>query len=164
MPQQMGEMEWGKCEDRAGRERGQRAAARAEQPSRQQPGAQSAHHKTEDHHGVVGRQQAPGDLNRQDRHTVERVQGVKKQPDSRGVIEQVGEEGGRLFFQQRHLHPPKVPVVLPAVEAIARNRNGELPDEREGEDQSRQKITEKRQQGAKPMRQATTPLVVELRP
>ena len=74
-------------------------------------------------------------LHRQKSDAVEDVKGLKPQADAGGMVEQVGEVGGRVLFQQRHLHPPQVPEILPAIEAVAGDGRAQMPGQGPGQQQ-----------------------------
>ena len=104
----------------------------------QEVGAVAADGEGEEHHGVVGWQQPPGQLHRHRQQAVEGIEGVEIQADAAGMVEQIGGEGQAVLLEQRHLHPPQVPVVLPAVEAIARDGRGEPLDQRVGQQEGQE--------------------------
>ncbi|OQA43965.1 MAG: hypothetical protein BWY52_01726 [Chloroflexi bacterium ADurb.Bin325] len=135
-----------KGEDDPGRKGRDPAAVRAQRLPREQICAQPAKHKAEDDDAIVSRQQPPHELDRQGHEAVERVQRVEQQADAGRVVEQVGEPGVRVPVEQRDLDPPQVPVVLPAVEAVAGDGGRELADQRIGQREREQQIAEERRE------------------
>ncbi|PKO21543.1 MAG: hypothetical protein CVU38_14230 [Chloroflexi bacterium HGW-Chloroflexi-1] len=150
MAQQVGDVERREGEDDTGRKGGPSTPPGSEDLPRQQVGPEPTHDKAEERHAVVGRQQPPGDLHRQDEQAVEGIEGVEQQPDAGGVIQQVGEKGLGVLLQQRHLDPPQVPIVLPAIEPVAWDGAGELRQQRVGQHQGEQEIAGRRERSQAP--------------
>ena len=99
--QQVRDVERREGEDDARRECRQAARSWPQHVARQQVGAEPAQGEAEQHGRVVGRQQPEGKLDRQGDEAVEGVQRVEQQTDAGGSVEQVGEPGVRVLFEQR---------------------------------------------------------------
>ena len=119
-------------------------------PAGEQKHAIPPQHPAEEHHRVVGRNQPPGQLNRQGAQPVERVERMKIEGDPGGRVEQVDSQRVAQPVHQRLFDPPKIPVVLPAVKPIARNGVGQVQRQRPGEHNRQQQIEDKRCQMADP--------------
>ncbi len=116
MTEQVGDVKGGEGENRPGDEGREPPRAGPQNFTRQQIGAQPTQRKAQQDDEVISGQQAPGDLHGQGNDPVEGVKRVKQQADAGGVKELGREEGMGVIVEQGNAHPPKVPVILPAIE------------------------------------------------
>ncbi len=111
-------------------------------PPRQQVNPIPRHRPTKKDDGVVGNEEAAAQLQREGEQAVEGVEGVKVETDAGGVVEQVGDKRSLLLVDQGGFQPPEVPVVLPAVKAVAGDGGGQLRDQWPGHDNGEQAIAQ----------------------
>ena len=78
----------------------------------------------------------------QGRDAIKWVERVKIEANPGRIVEQVGGKGVLQPVNQRDLDPPLVPIILPAVKAIARNRRGQLGCQRPGHHHGKQQVSD----------------------
>ena len=124
-------MKRGKSEDNAGGKSGPDSAGVSkpklrQRVTRQQVYAKSGKGEMKEDYGVVGNGQPKVELQGQGPQAVEVVERVKKQTHPGRRVEEVGEEEVGLAVEQSFLDPPLVPVILPAVKAVAGNSRSQI--------------------------------------
>jgi hypothetical protein len=118
-------------------------------PQRQQEDAIPTQHPTDPDHAVVGEHQSTAQLDGHCHQPIKGVERVKVEANTAGGVEQIGKEGMLHPFDQGDLHPPEIPIVLPAVEAITGDGAGEMGSQRPGHYPGEQRV-EQNHQGMDP--------------
>ncbi len=137
--QQMSEMIRRKGENQTGHKSGQLARS---EPIDQQVGAVATDDEREDDHKIVGHGPSEDGLDRHCKQTVKDIQGMEVEAGSRRIVDIITEKRVRSQVQQGFLHPPQIPVVLPAVKAVTGDGGGKLYGQRKGHDQGQDQIAD----------------------